>query len=357
MLWSRAGGGHPVYVGTGVLDAAGALWGGSGRAFVVADERVLALHGDRLMASLAGATEVAATIPIAPGESHKTLAEAGRVLRALAGAGMQRSDTLVAFGGGVAGDLAGFCGATYQRGVAVVQVPTTVVAQVDSAYGGKTGVDLPEAKNYVGAFHQPAAVLTDPAVLATLPVEELRAGYAEVVKTALIAGGDLWERVLELPPLERAVEEDLAGLVAVIEECAGAKLAVVGADERDTGARASLNLGHTLAHALESATAYDTYRHGEAVALGLLAALRISERVAGLDAGVRETVKDLLAGNSLPVTFTGPATTELLEHMGRDKKRQGGRRNLVLLRAPGDVAIGAEAPEDVLVDAVEELRA
>ena len=120
------------------------------------------------------------------------------MLRALARAGMQRSDTLLALGGGVVGDLAGFCAATYQRGVPVVHVPTTVVAQVDSAYGGKTGVDLPEAKNYVGAFHQPAAVLTDPAVLATLPVEELRAGYAEVVKTALIAGGGLWERVLAL---------------------------------------------------------------------------------------------------------------------------------------------------------------
>src|SRR5262245_55140009 len=133
---------------------------------------------------------------------------------------MQRTDTVVALGGGVVGDLAGFCAATYQRGVAVVQVPTTVVAQVDSAYGGKTGVDLPEAKNYVGAFHQPRAVLTDPVVLQTLPAEELNAGYAEVVKTALIAGGRLWERVRALPPLRDAVAGDSAELTQVVEGCA-----------------------------------------------------------------------------------------------------------------------------------------
>ncbi len=357
MLWSRAGTGHPVYVGTGALGAAGALWPGSGRCFVVADEHALALHGEQLLAALAGAADVAATIAVPPGEGHKTLAEAERVLRALARGGMQRTDTLLALGGGVVGDLAGFCAATYQRGVPVVQVPTTVVAQVDSAYGGKTGVDLPEAKNYVGAFHQPAAVLTDPAVLATLPVEELRAGYAEVLKTALIAGAGLWERVLALGTLERAVEEDLEGLAAVVEDCARTKLHVVGADERDMGIRASLNLGHTLAHALESATGYGAFRHGEAVALGLLAALRVSEREVGLDAGVRARVRDLIAANGLATTFEGPPSDELLAHMDRDKKRRGAQRNLVLLRAPGDVVIGAEAADEVLVHAIDELRA
>jgi len=356
MLWSRAGEGHPVYVGPGALGAAGALWTGQGRGFVVADEDVLALHGDQLLASLSEATEVAEPVTVAPGEQHKNLAEAERVLRALAQRGMQRGDTLVALGGGVTGDLAGFCGATYQRGVAVMQVPTTVVAQVDSAYGGKTGVDLPEAKNYVGVFHQPAAVLTDPTVLATLPVEELRAGYAEVVKTGLISGGAVWERVLAIGTLEQAVSDDLAALGAVIEDCVRTKLAVVAADEHDTGARAALNLGHTLAHALESATGYGEFRHGEAVALGLLAALRISERELGLDGGVRERVHDLLAANGLPVSFEGPSTDSLLAHMDRDKKRRGAQRNLVLLRAPGDVAVGVEAPDDVIVNAVDELR-
>jgi shikimate kinase/3-dehydroquinate synthase len=356
MLWSRAGGGHPVYVGAGALDAAGTLLAGAGRVFVVGDEHALALHGERLLGSLAQGVEVGATVAVPPGERHKRMSEAERVLQELARAGVQRTDTVVAFGGGVVGDLAGFCAATYQRGVAVVQVPTTVVAQVDSAYGGKTGVDLPEAKNYVGAFHQPRAVLTDPEVLRTLPVEELNAGYAEVVKTALIAGGRLWERVCALAPLREAVAGDVAEVARVVEGCARTKLAIVAADERDAGIRASLNLGHTLAHALESATGYSAFRHGEAVALGLLAALRISERELGLDAAVRAHVRELLEANGLPLGFDGPATEELLAHMDRDKKRRGDRRNLVLLRAPGDVAIEAEARDDVLTAAIDELR-
>jgi shikimate kinase/3-dehydroquinate synthase len=356
MLWSRAGGGHPVYIGPGALDAVGALWPGGRRCFVVADERVRAIHGDRVLFALADAVDVAATVSVPAGEEHKTLAEAERVLRELARAGMQRDDTLLVIGGGVVGDLGGFCAATYQRGVPVVHIPTTLVAQVDSAYGGKTGVDIPEAKNYVGAFHQPLAVFTDPAVLATLPVEELRAGYAEVVKTALIAGGGLWEQVLALAPVEQAIHDDVAGLAAVIEGCARMKIAIVDADERDTGERASLNLGHTLAHALESATDYGAFRHGEAVALGLLAALRISERRLGLDPGVREQVRDLIVANGLRATFEGPSTNALLVHMDRDKKRRGGSRNLVLLRAAGDVATGIEAADDVLVHAIDELR-
>jgi shikimate kinase/3-dehydroquinate synthase len=356
MLWARAGTGHPVYVGAGALGAAGALWPGERRCFVVADERALALHGEALLEALAQQVEVVETVAVAPGERHKTLAEAERVLRALARAGMQRSDTLLALGGGVVGDLAGFCAASYQRGVPVVQVPTTVVAQVDAAYGGKTGVDLPEAKNYVGAFHQPAAVLTDPAVLATLPAPELHAGFAEVLKTALIAGGRLWERVLALDPLERSVQDDLPALAQVVEDCARTKLAVVAADERDAGMRASLNLGHSFAHALESATGYAAFRHGEAVGLGLLVTLRLSERELGLDAEVRREVGELLARNGLPLAFDGPPTEELLDHMSRDKKRRAGRRNLVLLRAPGNVAIEQETDEGALRNAIEELR-
>jgi shikimate kinase/3-dehydroquinate synthase len=356
MLWSRAGAGHPVYAGVGALGAAGALFPRGGRRFLVADELALALHGEPLLESLAGRGEVVETIAVPPGERHKSLDEAERVLRALARAGMQRTDTLVALGGGVTGDLAGFCGATYQRGVSVVQVPTTVVAQVDSAYGGKTGVDLPEAKNYVGAFHQPIAVITDPGVLATLPVEELHAGFAEVVKTALIAGGTLWERVLALGPLEQAVTGDLDALAQVVEGCVRTKLAVVAADERDAGVRASLNLGHTFAHALESAAGYEAFRHGEAVGLGLMVALRLSEHSLGLDPAVRQQVRELQALNGLPSDFEGPSTNELLEHMKRDKKRRGSSRNLVLLRAPGDVAIGEEAAEADLASAIDELR-
>ncbi len=205
-------------------------------------------------------------IAIAPGEEHKTLASAERVWHALVRAGMTRADHVVALGGGVVGDLAGFCAATYQRGVPVVQVPTTLVAQVDSAYGGKTGVDLSEAKNYVGVYHQPAGVLVDPDTLATLAPAELAAGWVEVLKTALIAGGELWETVAGGGEADEHV----------ILACARTKLAVVAADERDAGRRQVLNLGHTIGHAIETATGYARYRHGEAVGLGLLAALRLS---------------------------------------------------------------------------------
>jgi shikimate kinase/3-dehydroquinate synthase len=348
MIWSAQG--YPVWVGAGVLDAAAELLGDRGRCFVIADERVQELHGARL------AEIAAATLTVPPGEQHKTLAEAERLLRELARAGMQRSDTVVALGGGVVGDLAGFCAATYQRGVAVAHVPTSLVAQADSAYGGKTAVDLPEAKNYVGVFHQPCAVLTDPAVLATLPGEELSAGFAEVVKTALIAGGGLWDEVRALAPLPGLVGSGAERLTRVVEGCARTKLSVVAADERDTGVRAALNLGHTFAHALEAAGGYERWRHGEAVALGLLVALRLSERSAGLDPAVRDAVAGLLAREHLPRTFAGPPAAELLELMGRDKKRRGARRNLVLLRAPGDVAIESEVEEDALVEAIEELR-
>ena len=227
-------------------------------------------------------------IALTGGEERKTLAEAERVLRELAGAGARRDDGVVAFGGGVVGDLGGFCAASYQRGVPVVHVPTTLVAQVDSAYGGKTGVDLPEAKNYVGAYHMPSAVLADPRALATLPAEELAAGFVEVLKTALIAGGALWDRV-GLSSLDPAELSD------VVFECALTKIDVVAADERDRGRRAVLNLGHTVGHAIEAATGYGRYRHGEAVGLGLLATLRLS----GADE-LRDEVGGILARHGLP---------------------------------------------------------
>src|SRR5205085_1635521 len=201
------------------------------------DGKVARLYG--------GAIASAGSVKVMPGEQSKTIAHAEIVWTELVRAGMTRGDVVVALGGGVVGDLAGFCAATYQRGVRYVQVPTTLVAQVDSAYGGKTGVDLPEAKNYVGSYHQPSAVLADHEVLQTLPREELAAGYAEVVKTALIAGGELWERI-------RSGEDPLSP--GIIEACVLTKLRIVASDERDAGLRKVLNLGHTVAHAIEAAT-------------------------------------------------------------------------------------------------------
>jgi shikimate kinase/3-dehydroquinate synthase len=357
MLWAETTrGGYPVYAGQGALDVAGSLWPSGPRPFVVADARVEELHGSRLAAALGAAAPSGASVTVPPGEQHKTLAEAERVLRALARAGMERSDAILAFGGGVVGDLAGLCAALYQRGVEFVQVPTTVVAQVDAAYGGKTAVDLPEAKNYAGAFHQPAAVLTDPSLLSTLAEREVRAGFAEVLKTALIAGGQLWSNVRELPPFTDVVAHRPELLADLIESCIRTKLAVVAEDERDVGVRATLNLGHTFAHALEAATGYTELLHGEAVAVGLLVALRMSERAVGLDPQVRREIAEILARNGLSGTFIGPSTDEILASAALDKKRRGGRQNLVLLRAPGDVAIGCEVTTEVFRDAIGEVR-
>src|SRR5436305_7755717 len=263
-------------------------------------------------------------------------------MRGMARAGVTRGDMVVAVGGGVVGDLAGFCAAVYQRGIRFVQMPTTLVAQVDSAYGGKTGVDLPEGKNYVGAYHQPAAVVVDPSVLDTLPPEERAAGYAEVVKTALIAGGPLWARV------RRGGEPD----DETIFGCLRAKLAIVAEDERDTGRRQVLNLGHTVGHAIEAATGYTRYRHGEAVAIGMLCALRLSGRDA-----LRREVAELLAARGLPLRFEGAPASAVVELVWRDKKRRGGRVPFVLVEAPGEVTPGHDVADADLLAAIEEVRA
>jgi shikimate kinase/3-dehydroquinate synthase len=332
LVWAQTGSrDYPVFFGRGLI-ASSFFYPTDGRRFVVTDETVARHHPVR-------AHETAA---IKAGEQAKTITSAEWVLRRMAVAGIGHDDVVVAVGGGVVGDLAGFCAAVYQRGIRHVQVPTTLVAQVDSAYGGKTGVDLPEGKNYVGAYHQPSAVLVDPSALETLPAEELAAGYAEVVKTALIAGGSLWSRVRD----GRDPDEE------VILGCIRTKLSVVAEDERDEGRRQVLNLGHTVAHALEAATGYARYRHGEAVGIGLLAALRLS----GKDA-LRKEVAELLAERGLRVSFDGASPAEVVELVARDKKRRGGDVPFVLVQAPGDVTPGHSVDPADLLAAVEEVHA
>jgi shikimate kinase / 3-dehydroquinate synthase len=345
MAWAESeNGAYPACVGEGAIGLlAGAMEALPedlpSRVFAVADEAALERH-ERLL------PRREATFPVEGAESSKTISEAERLLRELAEAGARRDDCLLAFGGGVVGDLAGFCAATYQRGIPLVQAPTTLVAQVDSAYGGKTGVDLPEAKNYVGAYHQPIAVLADPTLLATLPGEERAAGFVEVLKTGLIAGGDLWEQVQQIETLEPETLEE------VVFECARTKIAIVAEDERDSGRRAVLNLGHTVGHAIEAATGYSRYRHGEAVGLGLLAALRLS----GAD-GLRTEVEGLLASHGLPVSLDPAVGVEdVLEAIGRDKKRTAEGIGFVLLEEPGEPRWGESVDPDRVRAAVEELR-
>jgi shikimate kinase / 3-dehydroquinate synthase len=336
MLWAAsASGDYPVYLGPGAIK----LWPPKvqGRRFLVTDGNVGRLYGQEL-------EPLAGRVSIMPGEQSKTVAHAEIVWSELARAGMTREDVVVALGGGVVGDLAGFCAATYQRGVGWVGVPTSLVAQVDSAYGGKTGVDLVEAKNYVGSYHQPAAVLADPNALATLPPAELSAGYAEVLKTSLIAGGWLWESV-------RTGEDPVDP--EVLLACARTKLKIVAQDERDGGIRQVLNLGHTVAHAIETSTGYAHYRHGEAVALGLLAALRLS----GADA-LRAEVRELLSIRGLPVTLERGDPDTVVMATARDKKRTGdGPVPFVLLEEPGRPQPGRAVPTRELIAAVRELAA
>jgi shikimate kinase/3-dehydroquinate synthase len=316
LIWSAV---HPVWFGRGPDERAGD--------FLVSDAHVAPLHAPGAHA-------------IPPGEEHKTLATAEALWREMARRGITRAGRVVAVGGGVVGDLAGFCAATYQRGIPVVHVPTTLVAQVDSAYGGKTGVDLPEAKNYVGAYHQPQAVHVLHETLATLPAAERAAGYAEVVKTALIAGGPLWERV------RAGAVDDPETVLA----CARTKLAIVAQDERDGGRRQVLNLGHTVGHAIETVTSYGRYRHGEAVGLGLLAALRLSGQEE-----LRSEVEQLLAAQGLPTRLDGVDPSEVVAATRRDKKRLGAATPFVLIQAPGEVSPGHLVDDADVHDAVTQL--
>jgi shikimate kinase/3-dehydroquinate synthase len=339
MLWATsASSDYPVYIGDGLVTGH-PFWPSTvtGRRLLVTDYHAGRLYGDKLGPFLGD-------VRIMPGEQSKTIAHAEIVWTEMVRHGTTRSDVVVALGGGVVGDLAGFCAATYQRGMRVVQVPTTLVAQVDSAIGGKTAVDLAEAKNFVGAFHQPSAVIADPETLRTLPPEELAAGYAEVVKTGLIAGGALWDRLC-------------AGAAGtdpeVIAACAHVKVRVVSQDERDQGLRQILNLGHTIGHAIETATGYARYRHGEAVGLGLLAELRLS----GADE-LRGQVQEMLLTAGLPVRLEGTDVDAVIFATGHDKKRMGeGPVPFVLCPEPGRPTPGSIVEPANLRAAVQELIA
>jgi shikimate kinase/3-dehydroquinate synthase len=337
LLWAAsASGEYPVLVGDGLLGTG--WWLLEGGRFCVSDHAVGPLYADRI-------EPLAAKLEVEPGETAKTMAEAERVLRELARGGMTREDHVVALGGGVVGDLAGFCAHLYQRGVPVVQVPTSLVAQVDSAYGGKTGVDLPEGKNYAGAYHLPAAVLADTSTLESLPPEELAAGFVEALKTGLLAGGPLWERVRAIGLL------DPTDLADVVFACARYKCGVVAADERDAGLRQVLNLGHTVGHAIEAASGYSRYRHGEAIGLGLLATLRLSGAP-----DLRDEVEATLHRHCLPVELDpGIEVEAILAALQRDKKRTAAGVGFVLLAEPGAPRVGQVLDPGRVREAVEEL--
>jgi len=316
----------------------------------LAGARRVALIADRNVLRLVGAPlEPFVTVRLPAGEAAKTVAVARQAWTRLADLGLERSDVVVALGGGAATDVAGFVAATYQRGVPWIAVPTSLVGMVDAAIGGKTGVDLPAAKNYVGAFHRAEWVLTDPGLLETLPVREWACGFAEVIKTGLLAGGRLWAMVQAWEPGRGAAEQRLE----LIRRCAAYKAHVVSTDPTEQGLRAVLNLGHSIGHAIEAAAGYQGIAHGEAVAVGLLPALWLSSRLAGLDPALEGEVRELLRRHDLPTTHPGVDPAAVRAALARDKKARAGRVRFVLLEAVGTPVWGVDVPDDLIDQAIE----
>ncbi len=315
------------------------------RVAVVTDENVARLHGAALAGLFAEARAPVHTI--AAGEESKSIAELGRALDFLASSGLDRAGVLFAVGGGVVGDLAGFAAASYLRGIRYYQVPTTLLAMVDSSVGGKTGVNLKAGKNLAGAFHQPHGVFIATDFVKTLPAREFAAGMAEVVKSALLADRALFE------DLERAaLAPGDARLASVVRRCCGVKAGFVEADERELageGGRALLNLGHTFGHAIEQATGYGQYLHGEAVAIGLCAAARLSRSLGMIGGAEVGRVEAVLRAHALPTRVRAPLPIAgLMETMVRDKKARAGALRFVVLKALGEaVVVGGVAPEAV----------
>ena len=334
---------YPIHIGAGLLDRPElfAPHVAGRRAAVVTNETIAPLFADRLEATLglAGANLLRVVLP--DGESFKTLATLNRVFDALLGANADRRTVIVALGGGVVGDIAGFAAATYQRGVPYVQVPTTLLAQVDSSVGGKTAVNHELGKNMIGAFHQPLAVIADTETLATLPERELAAGLAEVAKHGAIRDGAFLEWIEQNAQALRRRDPD--ALAHAIRRSCEIKAEIVSEDERETGARALLNFGHTFGHAIESGMGYGSWLHGEAVAAGMALAARFSAQQGRLPNDAAERFIGILGKLGLPVEAPRMAPARWMEFMARDKKNRDGRITLILLEALGQAAIVNDA--------------
>lgn len=332
--------GYPIRIGHGLL--------GNPRAFAEAHHRACRLVTDRNVAAhylepvcKALALEPGHCLVLPAGEAQKTLDNAGRVLDWLLESRLPRDGVVIALGGGVIGDLAGFAAAICQRGVDLLQLPTTLLAQVDSSVGGKTGVNHARGKNLIGAFHQPRAVITDLDTLKTLPRRELLAGVAEIIKYGLLGDADFF-RQLE-SSLDALLGLDPATAAATVGHCCRMKTRIVTLDERESGARALLNLGHTFAHAIETHAGYEGWLHGEAVAVGLCMAADLSQRLGWLPAADAARARALVQRAGLPTRPPKDLSPQrFLELMGHDKKVKGGHLRLVLLRAIGEAAVTAD---------------
>lgn len=321
------------------------------RAAVVTDSNVGPLHAEAVIGSLESAGIETSLVTVPAGEASKSMEQVDKAARTLLREGLDRKSFLVALGGGVVGDLAGFVAAIFQRGIPCVQIPTTIVSQVDSSVGGKTGVNTPEGKNLLGAFHQPALVLADVGTLDTLPEREFNEGFAEVIKHAAIRDAAL----LDLVEKRDSIRDHLVGLVS---RNVAIKAAVVEEDERETtGVRALLNFGHTIGHGIEAAGGYGRFLHGEAISLGLVAAARLSVEHAGLPPEEAERLIACLAAYDLPTRLDPDVSTEaILTALGRDKKFEAGAIRFVLSERLGSAFVSSVLEASDLAGAVEGLR-
>jgi 3-dehydroquinate synthase len=348
---------YTVRIGPGLLDAAGPECARLrlGRRAAVVTQRAVGSHAARVARSLDGAGFEVAVLEVPEGEEAKSLREAERLWDRFLAHGLDRASPVVAVGGGVVGDLAGFAAAAFMRGVPVVQVPTTLLAQVDASIGGKVAVNHPRGKNLIGAFHQPRLVLIDPETLRTLPEREYRSGLAEVVKTGAALSADLFVA------LERDVEalgrREATLLEAVVAACCAEKARIVEQDEREeTGLRMVLNYGHTVGHALEALSGYRRWLHGEAVAIGMAAAGRLAVRLGWTDARTAERQEALLRGLGLPTRFGGIEPREVAGALHHDKKARDGRVAFVLLRTLGRAEVCQDVATDTVVEVLREIQ-
>ena len=333
---------YPIIIGSGLLgggfDLAEYVAGPD--CLVVSNETVAPLYLEKIRPCLAGKT--VETIVLPDGEAFKTLDTVASILDALVAMKAGRDTTVVALGGGVVGDISGFAAACYMRGVAFIQVPTTLLAQVDSSVGGKTGVNHPRGKNLIGAFHQPQVVLIDTDTLGTLPERELRAGLAEVIKHGAIADGEFFGWLED--SMAALVNKDPGALAQAVRRSCEIKADVVAEDEREAGRRALLNFGHTFGHAIENCLGYGEWLHGEAVAAGMVMAAELS----GLSETETARLRAMIANAGLPVAPPGIGADEMLHAMGRDKKVQGKSLRFVLLRQLGEAYVTSEYNEALL---------
>jgi 3-dehydroquinate synthase len=347
---------YQILVGPGALAAVGrelAERRVGRKVALVSDRAIMKVHGRTVVESLrSGGFDVAETL-LPVGEEAKTLDVARQAWDRLLESGCDRTSTVVALGGGAVGDLAGFVAATYMRGINFVQVPTTLLAQVDASIGGKTAIDHPRAKNLIGAFHQPRFVLVDPAVLTTLPEADFRSGLAEVIKHGIVLDAAYFTDLETCLPA--VLRRDLPTLERVVAGSCRIKAAVVERDEQEAELRHVLNYGHTIGHALEAATSYGRWSHGEAVSLGIVAEARLAERLGIAKPGIAERQEHLLRAAGLPVGGLGAPPSAIIEALGRDKKARDGRLPFVLAPEIGAFRLVFDIPPTAVRETLDTL--